>query len=551
MMARKLGGNHLGDTAGGLSLDGLLAGMGDSVAENLVSEIGSLLDNAMKGVNSGGVKVIDLRNTGQAETRDEEEEEETRAKSEKSVESKASEGWDLVHQKHTPPSDPEMRELISQRNHLWRKIHEAKKSVKKYNSQLHDTSTFLDNEKLDVFQNEKVIEKLEIQKKTIEKALSRSRETVASLEEESKDVAHKIVAVQSRLRQSNAQMEEKLWMKRLEQIEELTNFDDAVFSVLLDMATDYRKLTNEWLGNIGEYFRVASKVVGDKMPKGKMEDLERFMKTYEEFLPSKEEVLIHLADTAELPEGSPELDKDDLKNAAKFRDVVKDDVRDNFQDILKEVSEELNIPEGDVDKDEAMAAMSQTLDQLMNKLSGAGEKLEYVQKTVDNLKKLSGDKTATDELVSLKRDNKKSVKKDLSRMEELTEDGDDEIDDFADEVIEEAANVLEKAEEEVAQLEKEVKDMSVGKDVENVKVSVTNMSPGVEIDEDTEKVVRKLEDTIKDKLSKLGLDTGGRPIEVKLITTQIPEGLGEEGEGVPNDAQVLTFVEKSDQLDNL
>ena len=317
------------------------------------------------------------------------------------------------------------------------------------------------------------------------------------------------------------------------------------------MATDYRKLTNEWLGTIGEYFRVASKVVGDKMPKGKMEDLERFMKTYEEFLPSKEEVLIHLADTAELPEGSPELDKDDLKNAAKFRDVVKDDVRDNFQDILKEVSEELNIPEGDVDKDEAMAAMSQTLDQLMNKLSGAGEKLEHVQKTVDNLKKLSGDKTATDELVSLKRDNKKSVKKDLSRMEELTEDGDDEIDDFADEVIEEAANVLEKAEEEVAQLEKEVKDMSVGKDVENVKVSVTNMSPGVEIDEDTEKVVRKLEDTIKDKLSKLGLDTGGRPIEVKLITTQIPEGLGEEGEGVPNDAQVLTFVEKSDQLDNL
>ena len=540
MMAKKLGGSHLGDGSGELSLDGLLSGMGDSVAENLVTEIGQLLDNAMKGNSPGGVKVIDLRNKGEKK----EEAESVGKDSEKKtkpvpVEAKASEGWDLVHQKHTPPSDPELRDLIAQRNQLWRQIHEAKKSVKKYTSQLHDTSTFLENEKKDVFQNSKVTEKLEMQKKTIEKALSRSRDTVALLEEESKDIAHKIVAAQSRLRNSNTQMEEKVWLNRLQRIEGMANFDEDVFALLLDMATDYRKLTNEWLGNVEEYFRVASKVVGDKVSKEKMKDLERFMKTFEQFLPSKEEVLIHLADTAELPDGNPELVKDDLRNAAKFRDVVKDEIRENFQDILKEVSEELDIPEGDVDKDEAMAAMSQTLDQLMNKLSGAGEKLEHVQKTVDNLKKLSDNKEATDDLVSLKRDNKQSVKKDLSRMEEPEEDDEeeDDLDDFADEVIEQAVNVLGKAEEEVAQLEKEVKEMAVSKD-DMVKVSVTNMSPGVEPDEDTEKVVRKLEDTIKDKLSKLGLDTGGRPIEVKLITTQIPEGLAEEGEGAPNDAQV-------------
>ena len=540
MMAKKLGGSHLGDGSGELSLDGLLSGMGDSVAENLVTEIGQLLDNAMKGNSPGGVKVIDLRNKGEkkeeAESVGEDSEKKTKPVP---VEAKASEGWDLVHQKHTPPSDPELRDLIAQRNQLWRQIHEAKKSVKKYTSQLHDTSTFLENEKKDVFQNSKVTEKLEMQKKTIEKALSRSRDTVALLEEESKDIAHKIVAAQSRLRNSNTQMEEKVWLNRLQRIEGMANFDEDVFALLLDMATDYRKLTNEWLGNVEEYFRVASKVVGDKVSKEKMKDLERFMKTFEQFLPSKEEVLIHLADTAELPDGNPELVKDDLRNAAKFRDVVKDEIRENFQDILKEVSEELDIPEGDVDKDEAMAAMSQTLDQLMNKLSGAGEKLEHVQKTVDNLKKLSDNKEATDDLVSLKRDNKQSVKKDLSRMEEPEEDDEeeDDLDDFADEVIEQAVNVLGKAEEEVAQLEKEVKEMAVSKD-DMVKVSVTNMSPGVEPDEDTEKVVRKLEDTIKDKLSKLGLDTGGRPIEVKLITTQIPEGLAEEGEGAPNDAQV-------------
>ena len=540
LMAKKLGGSHLGDGSGELSLDGLLSGMGDSVAENLVTEIGQLLDNAMKGNTQGGVKVIDLRNKGEKKEEEESVEEASEEKTKPApVEAKASEGWDLVHQKHTPPSDPELRQLISERNKLWRQIHEAKKSVKKYSSQLHDTTTFLENEKKDVFQNSKVTEKLEMQKKTIERALARSRDIVALFEDESKNVAHQIVAAQSRLRNSNAQMEEKVWLKRLEQIEGMASFDEDVFALLLDMATDYRKLTNEWLGNVEEYFRVASKVVGDKVSKEKMKDLERFMKTFEHFLPSKEEVLIHLADTAELPDGNPELVKDDLRNAAKFRDVVKDEIRENFQDILKEVSEELDIPEGDVDKDEAMAAMSKTLDQLMNKLSGAGEKLEHVQKTVDNLKKLSDNKEATDDLVSLKRDNKKSVKKDLSRMKEPAEDyeEEDDLEDFADEVIEQTVNVLGKAEEEVAQLEKEVKEMAVSKD-DMVRVSVTNMSPGVEPDEDTEKVVRKLEDTIKDKLSKLGLDTGGRPIEVKLITTQIPEGLAEEGEGAPNDAQV-------------
>ena len=75
---------------------------------------------------------------------------------------------------------------------------------------------------------------------------------------------------------------------------------------------------------------------------------------------------------------------------------------------------------------------------------------------------------------------------------------------------------------------------------QNVKVSVTNLSPGGEPldDEQTKKIVKKLEGTIRDKLSKLGLDTGGKPIEVKLITTQIPEGLEEGMGGEGEDMQV-------------
>ena len=82
--------------------------------------------------------------------------------------------------------------------------------------------------------------------------------------------------------------------------------------------------------------------------------------------------------------------------------MVKDDVREEFQNILKEVSEELEIPDGDVNKDEAMAAMSETLDQLMSKLSGAGENLERVQKTVNNIKKISKEE------LSLREDIKKT-----------------------------------------------------------------------------------------------------------------------------------------------
>jgi len=74
---------------------------------------------------------------------------------------------------------------------------------------------------------------------------------------------------------------------------------------------------------------------------------------------------------------------------------------------------------------------------------------------------------------------------------------------------------------------------------------VTKMGPGVgeALDEQQAvKIAKRLEGTIKDKLAKLGIDTGNRPIEVKLITTQLPEGLGLGEEGDPqNDQQVQSM----------
>jgi len=248
-----------------------------------------------------------------------------------------------------------------------------------------------------------------------------------------------------------------------------------------------------------------------------------------------------------------EMSDKNIERAAKFRDIVKDDVREKFSEILKEVSNELDIPEGDVDKDEAMAAMTETLDKLMNKLSGAGDKIHNAQKHVANLKKVTGDKAATDDIVNLKRDNKKSVKKELrENRADIMPDDENEGDDEIDEKLKDTMKQLEDAEAEVESLEKEIHQLSNSpqlqetnavestSDLKNVKVSLTNLSPGVEglDDEQTNKIVKKLEGTIRDKLSKLGLDTGGRPIEVKLITTQIPEGLEEGMGGEGEDMQV-------------
>merc|ERR1719232_1122155 len=119
-------------------------------------------------------------------------------------------------------------------------------------------------------------------------------------------------------------------------------------------------------------------------------------------------------------------DQADDKVAAKFHDVFREDVKDQFEGILKEAAEELEIPGGDVDKDEAM---TDTLEEIMKKLAGAGDKIDNVQNSIDQLKKMGGDDEDLHDDISLKRDNKNSVKKDLSQSlkndeEELDDDED-------------------------------------------------------------------------------------------------------------------------------
>jgi len=557
-MASQMGAKQigLGNTGGESTLAGLLNSMGDNVADNLVAEINTLLDKAVTG--DGGIKVIDLRDEKKKKT--EEEEDKKASESSKGVESKAVDGkWDLIHHKHQPVSNPELQKLITERNEIWRKTHEAKKAVKKYTSQLHDTDTFLKNENVDTFESKDIVDKLEQQKKTIEKALTIARETVADLEGNAKDISHKIVSTQNKLRQT----EENVWKRKISILEDMMKKGSTDFTgILKEMAKDYRRATNERLVRINDYFRVAQKYFStNEIDMELFDKLQLFMQFADGELLSIQEETLESEEMQTFDKEIGSLTEENIKTASKFRDVVKDDVREKFSDILKEVSAELELPEGDVDKDEAMAAMSATLDQLMNKLAGAGDKIEKVQKHVANIKKISENKESTDEM-SLKRDNKKSVKKELreDRADIMPDDEDESEEDEEDKLFKDTMQQLEEAETEVETLEKEFLHLSkatelkedegiasevssselANKDLNNVKVSVTNLTPGGDSPdaEQTKKIVKKLEGTIRDKLSKLGLDTGGRPIEVKLITTQIPEGLGEGLEGEGEDMQV-------------
>jgi len=542
------------------SLAGLLSSMGDNVADNLVAEINTLLEKAMTGEGNEGIKIVDLRDKNKEKNKEEKSEEKSEHSqnkiAQKPLESEAADGkWDLIHHKHQPISDPLLKELIADRNEIWRKTHEAKKIVKKYTSQLHDTETFLQREKEDTFENKEIVENLEQQKKTIEKALVKSRETVADLEDRSKDISHKIVAAQSRLQR----YEYSIWKRKISVLKYLMKKGTTDYTdILKEIAKDYRKTTNERLTKINDYFKIAKKIVDDDAES--IEKLQHFMQFADgELLTIQEDV--ELEDEI-FEKELDQLTDDNIETAKKFRDVVKDDVKEKFSDILKEVSEELELPEGEVNKDEAMAAMSKTLDDLMGKLAGAGEKIDQVQKQVIDIKKISEQaKEASDDQLTENKEPRRNradimPNDDEEEDEHIDDNDDDETNDEDDNKLRDTMKQLKEAEAEVETLEKEFKELAksdhkkedttaistedFNHDLDKVKVSVTNLSPGGDSmdTEQTSKIVKKLEGTIRDKLSKLGLDTGGRPIEVKLITTQIPEELGEGMEGESEDMQV-------------
>jgi len=556
------------------ALNGLLGPGGEGVngvAGKIFAELGTMLESALTPDNTGGIgqnkfKVIDLRDltkdqkdpsVGKPENKAEEIEEPEKLVAE-DISTTTDAKWNLINSVHKPILDEEYARLVESRNDIWRKIHESKKLVKKYSSQLHDTETFLENEAGDAFRNADTMARLGRQKKTLEKALMQAEAKVQLYEIIAKDVNTQITSRKGHLQS----LEQQLWRGRLEVLLEKMKLGHTEFKVQLrDMAEDFMKITGERLLKIDQYFKLAKSLLSYNGNYEGMEELAEYMKHSDDILMKIAE---EDAEMLDFDKEVGELDHKKRVKVTKFKDLLKDDVRNEFGNILKEVSEELEIPDGDVDQNDALKAMGETLDQLMGKLTGTEVKIDKVQQKVKNIKEITQDENEINKILDLKRDGKKSVKKELRVDEEGNARGDipgihdDEEDadseavktfsaaseNELDRLIAEQKYVLDKAEKELDNLEKQMEEMDK-KDVESLKVSVTkvtNLGKTNEMsEEDANNIMKKLEGTIKEKLSQLGLsNVGDKPIEIKLITHTMPEG-GMDGDMQDPQAQGLFF----------
>merc|ERR1740123_2089248 len=96
-------------------------------------------------------------------------------------------------------------------------------------------------------------------------------------------------------------------------------------TVLLDMAKDYRKVTNERLTRIDDYFKVAKKIIGDAMAKEYMEKIQKFMQFADgELLNIAEMEFETEQDNNDTPKAStnPKTSSKTTTPSAKVKDVV-------------------------------------------------------------------------------------------------------------------------------------------------------------------------------------------------------------------------------------
>jgi len=205
-----------------------------------------------------------------------------------------------------------------------------------------------------------------------------------------------------------------------------------------------------------------------------------------------------------------ELQQVDNKGVLKKEDAsyVKKKVKDELPNIMKDAMKELGMQDEEFEgMDETMSAMELELNQLMEKLQGASGK----------------------ESGGLKRDGKRSVKKELRE----NEDGlsyDEPSDDDTTKTLEHAVERLKEMNSELDSVEEDLKDKKsrLMKDIEKAKKNGGVVPPDDKSDLSDEKVSKmysQLQHNLKSKIENLGLDklSLDTPIQVKVIATNVPD----------------------------
>lgn len=180
--------------------------------------------------------------------------------------------------------------------------------------------------------------------------------------------------------------------------------------------------------------------------------------------------------------------------------VVKKSVTDDFPQIIKDAMNDLGI------EDEELDSMDETMSAMEDELNGLLKKLQATEK----------------ETVSLKRDFKRSVKKELREDEEFD-------DPEKAKAIQETVNRLKVMESQLDDVEEGLKEKKgkVLKEIEKIKTSgEASIKTDDNLDSASKKLFGNLETQLKAKIEKLGLDKLNldSPIQIKVVATNVPVG---------------------------
>ena len=176
--------------------------------------------------------------------------------------------------------------------------------------------------------------------------------------------------------------------------------------------------------------------------------------------------------------------------------------QEKLREVLEEVVEETEIETGtrleraDADGEDVLSEFSDTIKDLIAKVDKADKQIQQVNMEIEEVKK---------------------------RAAELGDQPTDEDSPHEDLALDDSDNKI--VEEPDAGLYKDGTQKG-----DDVKIQVTDLTQMTALkNSPTEKkVAQRLESVIKQKLSKAGLDTGGRQIEVKLVTTTSIGGDGND-----------------------
>lgn len=192
---------------------------------------------------------------------------------------------------------------------------------------------------------------------------------------------------------------------------------------------------------------------------------------------------------------------------------VKETLQDEVEALLSEAEEDLDQDLNEETKDAAFSKLAATLNMLLEKLDKAEKEVAKATKELEKAKSKINSKKLEDKVQPL------GASEDDVLEEEDDEDDDDEI------ISDDDLSLTEKSKSLVGKLKMVEDDKSQSSVLDDDKVHVRirrldrkSADASGKLHEMDFAQRRKLEQAVKEKLEKAGLDTGGRRIEVKIIT---------------------------------